>query len=53
MEELLEASRRLRKEQTQAEENLWTYLRNRKFYGYKFKRQAVFTPYIVDGVRVN
>ncbi len=27
---------------------LWQYLRNRQLLGYKFRRQAVIEPYIVD-----
>ena len=40
----------LRKRATDAEQLLWHYLRNRKFYGFKFRRQHVLQGYIVDFV---
>ncbi len=36
---ILERSRRLRKQPTPAEEELWKYLRKRQFYGLRFLRQ--------------
>ncbi len=45
---MIEASRKLRKASTDAEQLLWQQLRNRKFHGYRFKRQHVVKPYIVD-----
>lgn len=44
----VELSRKLRKNQTPWEKKLWMYLKNRKFYGIKFKRQVVVDPYIYD-----
>jgi very-short-patch-repair endonuclease len=41
-------SRALRKKMTDAEHILWYYLRNRQFKKYKFRRQYVLEPYIVD-----
>ncbi len=38
----------LRKNMTAAEKALWTELRNRKFCGYKFRRQHPVGRYIVD-----
>jgi very-short-patch-repair endonuclease len=45
---LLKASRRLRREATQAEEKLWDCLRNRQLMEAKFRRQAVIDRFIVD-----
>lgn len=42
-------ARALRKNQTKAEQFLWTELRNRNFLGYKFRRQhPIGNSYIVD-----
>ena len=41
----------LRKNQTLAEQRLWSKLRNRQFFGYKFRRQMVMSGYIVDFIR--
>lgn len=41
-------ARTLRKTATKAENKLWQLLRNRYLYRYKFKRQYVVSPYIVD-----
>lgn len=42
-------SRHLRKNQTEAENILWEYIRNRKINGFKFRRQhPIGTSYIVD-----
>jgi very-short-patch-repair endonuclease len=38
----------LRKKATEAETQLWYFLRNRRLKGYKFKRQEIINPYIVD-----
>ncbi|MBI1423882.1 MAG: DUF559 domain-containing protein [Gammaproteobacteria bacterium] len=38
----------LRHHSTDAERLLWQYLRNRQLAGFKFRRQAVIEPYIVD-----
>jgi very-short-patch-repair endonuclease len=44
----IELSRKLRKSQTPWEKKLWMYLKNRKFYNLKFKRQVVIGKYIYD-----
>ena len=41
-------ARQLRKNQTDAEELLWRLLRNRRFLGFKFRRQHQFGDYIAD-----
>ena len=41
-------ARKLRKEATDAERLLWKHLRAHRMAGYKFRRQAVIEPYIVD-----
>ncbi len=41
-------ARYLRKNLTDAERKLWLMLRNRRFYGYKFRRQYWIEKYIVD-----
>ena len=38
----------LRQHQTDAEQLLWHHLRNRQLAGFKFRRQAIIGPYIVD-----
>jgi len=43
-----EASRQLRKDQTDAERALWKLLRNRQLQSHKFRRQHPFPPYILD-----
>ena len=43
-------ARQLRQQATKAEKMLWTYLRSRRLEGYKFRRQVVIEPYIVDFV---
>jgi very-short-patch-repair endonuclease len=43
-----EFSRRLRREQTPAETDLWKALRGRRFAGFKFRRQHEVTPYFLD-----
>ncbi len=45
---LLEFARKLRKEQTDAEQFLWRILRNRNFCGLKFRRQCPIGAYILD-----
>ena len=40
--------KKLRASQTDAEERLWYYLRNRNFAGLKFRRQFILQNYIVD-----
>ena len=41
-------ARELRKEQTEAEEILWKYLRDRGFFGKKFRRQHIIRGFILD-----
>jgi very-short-patch-repair endonuclease len=43
-----ERARRLRRESTPAEKILWPQLRGRRFAGFKFRRQHVLGPFIVD-----
>ena len=38
----------LRRNQTDAERLLWARLRDRRFHGFKFRRQTALGPYIVD-----
>jgi very-short-patch-repair endonuclease len=38
----------LRRNATDAEQRLWALLRSRRFLGYKFRRQHLIPPYIVD-----
>jgi very-short-patch-repair endonuclease len=45
---LLEFARKMRKEQTDAEQLLWHLLRNRNFCGFKFRRQYPIGGYILD-----
>ena len=45
---LLTLARKLRTEQTDAEQLLWSLLRNRQFCGLKFRRQYPIAPYILD-----
>ena len=48
MKEQIENSRQLRKNMTPQERKLWYIIRNRQFYGYRFRRQFPFGQYIVD-----
>ncbi len=41
-------AKNLRKDQTDAENRLWFFLRNKRLGGHKFYRQFVFGPYIAD-----
>ena len=43
-----ESVRRLRAEQTSAEERLWAHIHNRRLGGFKFRRQVPIGPFIVD-----
>lgn len=45
---LLKNARDLRKEMTKAEELLWSYLRDRKLAGFKFRRQQPLEGFILD-----
>lgn len=40
----------LRKNQTDAEKRLWHAVRNRQLSGFKFRRQQLIPPYVVDFV---
>jgi len=46
--ELKEYSRKLRKNMTDAENLLWTRIRNKQLKGYQFYRQKIVGHYIVD-----
>lgn len=43
-----EKARYLRNNQTPQERKLWTIIRNRQFFGYRFLRQYCIGSYIVD-----
>jgi very-short-patch-repair endonuclease len=45
-----ERVKNLRREQTAAESKLWNALRDRRFCNFKFRRQRIIGPYIVDFV---
>ena len=45
---MLTSARELRTNATQAESCLWSKLRNRQLYGFKFRRQHQFGNYIAD-----
>ncbi len=45
---LLARARTLRRQSSDAENVLWQHLRARRLMGYKFRRQVVIEPYIVD-----
>ena len=45
---LTRAASLLRKKDTWAEKRLWSWLRARRFSGYKFRRQHPFGPHILD-----
>ena len=44
----VQRSRELRRNQTDAEKRLWDVLRNRQFFGVKFRRQFPISQYILD-----
>ena len=46
--ELVDFTRKLRRDSTDAERLLWKLLRNRRLGGFKFTRQKPFAPYVVD-----
>ncbi|MCG3197115.1 MAG: hypothetical protein GHCLOJNM_01599 [bacterium] len=46
--EFREFVRQLRREQTDAEQLLWSLLRDRRFLGFKFRRQHPIEPYALD-----
>ncbi len=41
-------ARTLRSNMTEGEKKLWYHLRNKQFYGFRFRRQHLIGPYIVD-----
>ncbi len=43
-----EKRRKLRQNQTNAEELVWRYLRNKQMLGYKFKRQYSVDHFVID-----
>lgn len=45
---LKQLARKLRQDQTSAEELLWSLLRNRQLLGFKFRRQHQFGRYVAD-----
>ncbi len=45
---LLEAARSLRKNMTDAEKLLWTFLRRKQLGGFRFRRQHPFEQYVLD-----
>ena len=47
---LLARAKYMRANPTEAERRLWAMLRNKRFVDFKFKRQQIITPYIVDFV---
>jgi very-short-patch-repair endonuclease len=49
-EALLVRAKWMRANPTDAEHKFWSMLRNKRFIGYKFKRQQIIAPYIVDFV---
>jgi very-short-patch-repair endonuclease len=44
----LSRARQLRREMTPAEKVLWKLLRNRRLWGWKFRRQSAISTYIAD-----
>lgn len=48
MQNLKSLARILRNNQTPQEQKLWAIIRNKQFYGFKFLRQYIINPYIVD-----
>ena len=46
----LDRSKELRKKQTPTETIIWNHLRNRELKDFKFRRQHVIEPYIVEFV---
>ena len=43
-----EFARQLRSEQTEAEQKIWSVLRDRRLQGIKFRRQHPMPPYVLD-----
>ncbi len=48
MEHLKKFAKTLRKEQTRPEQIMWHILRERRFFGLKFRRQVPLNKYIAD-----
>lgn len=48
MSNQIEKSRELRKNMTPQERKLWSIIRNRQFFNYRFRRQFPVGQYIVD-----
>jgi very-short-patch-repair endonuclease len=46
--DLLARARYMRANPTEAEKRLWSMLRDRRLAAYKFRRQQIIMPYIVD-----
>jgi very-short-patch-repair endonuclease len=46
--QLLSRARALRRQSSEAERTLWKYLRGHRLKGFKFRRQVIIDPYIVD-----
>ncbi len=46
----LRYAKEMRTRATDAERLLWSHLRDRRLHGFKFRRQVVIEPYIVDFV---
>jgi very-short-patch-repair endonuclease len=44
----LSRARAMRRQSSEAERTLWKYLRAHRLKGYKFRRQVIIEPYIVD-----
>jgi primosomal protein N' (replication factor Y) len=47
-DKIRQRSRDLRRNQTEVERILWSYLRSRKVNGWRFRRQHPIAPYIAD-----
>ncbi len=45
---LVQVARILRKQDTWAEKLMWSWLRDRRFSRYKFRRQHPYPPYVLD-----
>jgi len=50
LDEHIEFARYLRRNQTSAEDVFWVEVRNRRFHGYKFRRQVPIDKYFADFV---
>ena len=45
---MIKLARKLRRQQTETEQKLWSFLRSRQLQGYKFRRQYSIGNFIVD-----